>query len=247
MIAIGVDVSKSKLDIFYCGQSFTILNTKTEIRKFFNKLSLQDNCKIVMEATGKYHRLVHEVLCELTYKVMLINPFQSRHFAKAMNVICKTDIVDAKILSLYADKMEFKNTDVQTKEEFEMQDLFRHIVDLKQIKLEMECRLLESEGFIAKSLIKTIAEICKQIQQSELQLNKLISANAELNRKCQLLETIPGIGHQTAVMLLINLRELGSLNKKQIVGLAGLAPINNDSGTFKGKRVCSWRQKRCTL
>lgn len=236
MIAIGIDVSKSKIDVFYCEKLFTILNTEKEIRKFFTDIMLQNDCRIVLEATGKYHRLVHKLLCELNYNVMVINPFQSRHFAKAMNVICKTDAIDAKILALYAEKMEFKNTLLQTEEEFEMQELSRHIADLKQIKLDLEARLRESDGFIEKSLIKAIKAIEKQIQEAESKLNGLISTNETLAAKCELLESIPGIGHQTAIMLLSNLRELGALNKKQIVGLAGLAPINNDSGTFKGKR-----------
>lgn len=197
---------------------------------------MQDNCKIVLEATGKHHRLVHKILSKLNYDVMVINPFQSRHFAKAMNVICKTDRVDAKILSLYAERMKFKSTTMQTEEELEMQELSRYIQDLKHIKLELEARLRDSDGFVAKSLIKAINAIKKQIQEAESQLNSLISANNKLSSKCELLESIPGIGHQTAIMLLCNLRELGTLNKKQIVGLAGLAPMNNDSGIFKGRR-----------
>ena len=236
MIAIGIDVSKSKLDIFYCEKSFIILNTEEKIREFFIKLALYGKCKVVLEATGKYHRLVHRILCELNYDVMVINPFQSRHFAKAMNVICKTDRVDAKILSLYAEKMEFKNTILQTEEELEMQELSRYVQDLKCIKLELESRLRDSDGFVAKSLIKTIDAIEEQIQEAESHLNNLVSYSDELSSKCELLESIPGISHQTTIMLLCNLRELGALNKRQIVGLAGLAPMNNDSGVFKGRK-----------
>ncbi len=236
MIAIGIDVSKSKLDIFYCEKSVTILNTQKEIMDFFRNLALQGNCRVVLEATGKYHRLVHKLLVELNYDVMVINPFQSRHFAKAMNVICKTDAVDAKVLALYAEKMDFNNTVVQGVEELEMQELSRHIHDLKQIKLDLEARLRDSNGFIEKSLDKAIKCIKNQIQKAESKLDDLIANNDFLSAKCELLESIPGIGHRTAIMLLCNLRELGMLTKRQIVGLAGLAPINNDSGTFKGKR-----------
>jgi transposase len=236
MISIGIDVSKSKLDVFYCEKLFTIENIEKEITNFFKKLALQGDCKIVLEATGKYHRLVHKILCELNYDIMIVNPFQSRHFAKSMNVICKTDAVDAKILSLYAEKMEFSNTILQTTEELEMQELSRHIEDLKHVKMELEARLRESDGFVEKSLAKAIKAIEKQIKEAESKLNSLVSSNDKLSNKCELLESIPGIGHQTAIMLLCNLRELGTLSKKQIIGLAGLAPINNDSGVFKGKR-----------
>lgn len=180
MIAIGIDVSKTKLDVFYCEKSFIISNTEEKIRDFFINLSLHGNCKVVLEATGKYHRLIHRILCELNYDVMVINPFQSRHFAKAMNVICKTDRVDAKILALYAEKMEFKNTVLQTEEELEMQELSRPIQDLKHIKLELESRLRDSHGFVSESLIKTIDAIEKQIQEAESQLNNLVAYSEEL-------------------------------------------------------------------
>lgn len=237
MIAIGIDVSKSKLDIFYCEKLFTILNTPKEISKFFKKLAFQGNSKVVLEATGKYHRLAHKILVDLGYEVMVINPFQSRHFAKAMNVICKTDAVDARILALYAEKMEFKSTPLQTKEELTMQELSRHIEDLKKIRIELGLRLQQSDGFVAKSLRKAIKAIKEQIQGAEEKLNYLVANDDKLFTKCELLESIPWVGHQTAIMLLCHLRELGTLTRKQIVGLSGLAPINNDSGLFRGKRT----------
>ena len=103
--SFGVGVSKSKLDIFYSEKLYTILNSRIDIRKFFK--NIKRDSKIVFEATDKYHRLLQNQLSDLDFQAMIVNPFQSRHFAKAMNVICKTDAVDAKILCLYTEKMEY--------------------------------------------------------------------------------------------------------------------------------------------
>ena len=100
MIPVGIDIAKNKIDIFYQNQHYTVENNCKLLRKFFRQLPKES--RVVMEATGKYHRLAHSILNEMKLKVMLINPFQSRNFAKAMNVICKTDKVDAKIQALFA-------------------------------------------------------------------------------------------------------------------------------------------------
>src|SRR5437867_673749 len=98
-LSIGIDVAKKKLDVFDGKRAFTVDNDEKAIREAFEGYPLES--QIIMEATGKYHRLTHFVLHEMGFKVMVINPFQSRHFAKAMNIQCKTDGVDAKVLSRF--------------------------------------------------------------------------------------------------------------------------------------------------
>ena len=235
MIAVGIDVSKCKLDIFYSDKCFSISNDKKEIKTFFTN-RLEKDSRIVVEATGKYHRLVQKELVIMGYEVMVINPYQSRHFAKSINVICKTDAVDAKILQLYAEKMDFKPSVPIAKKQLEMQELSRHLDDLKKIKLDLELRLRDSDGYVKKSLSTAIKAIKKQIKETEKKLEESVNKDEQTSEKCSLLTSITGIGKQTAIMLLSNLRELGSLNKSEIVALSGLAPMNNDSGSFKGKR-----------
>lgn len=238
MISIGIDISKSKIDVFYSGHGFEVVNNDSSIRKFFkDKLLNPSECKIIMEATGKHHRLSHKVLCDMGFSVMVINPYQSRHFARAMNVMCKTDKVDAKILAMYADKMPYNATSVQTNQELDMQELSRHIEDLKQVKRDLAARLEEyPHRFVEKSLKRAIKTVESEIKAAEAELDEQVENDETASKKCELLESIPGIGHNTAVKLICNLRELGNLNKNQIASLAGLAPRNNDSGKFSGKR-----------
>ena len=234
MISVGVDIGKYKIDFFYSGKHNVVDNDEKAIKKWVK--SLPKASKIVMEATGKYHRLCHQILNEEGLEVMLINPFQSRNFAKSMNVICKTDKVDAKVLSIFCEKMEFKATKMITKEELEMQELSRHLDDLKSQKHALERRIDGANKFVTKSLKSAIKTLESEIKKTGEELEKVANANKEIEAKSQLLQTIPGIGKQTALMLLSTIRELGSLTKNEIVALSGLAPRNNDSGTMRGKR-----------
>lgn len=247
ILSIGIDVAKSKLDIFMEGKQESVSNDKRSIKKYFR--TLDKGSRIVLEATGKYHRLAHEVLVEMGFPVMVINPYQSRYFARALNIICKTDAVDARVLSLYGERMPFKATEPLAKRELEMQELSRHLDDLKKIKKDLSSRKRESTGFVAKSLDKPIKALDDEIRKTEEALKGTVKEDDKMQSKVELLESIPGVGTTTAIMLLSYLRELGSVSKTEISALAGLAPMNNDSGVMRGKRSIQRGRKdvRCGL
>jgi transposase len=234
MISIGIDIAKYKIDVHYEGKNYTIKNTSRALKEFFR--SLPKDSQVVMEATGKYHRLSHKLLEEMGIKVMLINPFQSRNYAKALNVICKTDRVDAKILSSFGRQLEFKHTPHMKESELAMQELSRCLDDLQKTKISLEARLDAADPFIAKTIKRIIKSIEQELHKLNLKLEEVAVNNKEMQEKLTILLTIPGIGKQTALMLLSNLRELGKIDKNQIVALAGLAPRNNESGTYQGRR-----------
>lgn len=233
-IPVGIDVSKNTLDFYFNDRHFTVNNVVSDIKKSLPKLP--SGSHIVMEATGKYHRVAHEILSNMGHKVMLINPYRSRHFANAQNIFCKTDKVDAKILCQYAKKMEFKESPPPSKKELLLQDLSRHLEGLKQIKVDLEARIREANGFIAKSLKNARKTVSKEIESTEKALKDTVDANPEMKKKSELLMSIPGIGETTTITLLCCLRELGKLNKNEIAALAGVAPMNHDSGRMQGRR-----------
>jgi transposase len=234
MIPVGIDIAKNKIDIFYESRHYTVENKEKELRERFSKLPKES--RVVMEATGKYHRLAHSILNEMGIKVMLINPFQSRNFAKAMNVICKTDKVDAKILALFAEKMDFIERKAASRTEQEMQELSRYLDDLKRQRVVLIGQKESAAGCVKESIERLIDSIDNEIKKIELELEKEVDKDEIIAAKKKILLTIPGIGKTTALLLLSNLRELGSLTKNEIVALAGLAPRNNESGTYQGKR-----------
>lgn len=233
-IAIGIDVSKEKLDIYYNGKVTTIPNKKEAIKKFFYKCDRSQ--KIIMEATGKYHRLSHNTLFKMGFSVMVINPFQSRNYARALNILCKTDKVDATVLASFGERMEFHETLPLTETEELLQELSRHLNDLKEMRKNILLHLQSAQGFIAKSLKKALKTIDKEIEETEKQLKEVVAKDPQLLKNCNLLMSIPGVGEPTALTLLSYLRELGQATKREISALSGLAPMNNESGSYNGKR-----------
>lgn len=233
-LSIGIDVAKAKLDVFDGKRAFVIVNDEKCIRKAFQAYSLDS--RIIIEATGKYHRLTHNVLHQMGFKVMVINPYQSRNFAKAMNIMCKTDGVDARVLSRFGDGVEFKETIPESESQATMRDLSRHLDDLKQMKTELELRIREADNFILASLQSVRDNLSKQIEETEKRLKEISSSDDEMRRNRDLLTTMPGVGETTAIMLCSYLKELGKVSQREISALTGLAPVNNDSGTFRGKR-----------
>lgn len=235
MIAVGMDIAKATIDIWMKNKGTTLKNNGKALRQFFNPIQ-RNNVKIVMEATGRYHRTAHRILDELGFEVMVINPFQSHYFAKSMNVFCKTDRSDAKVLCEYAQRMHFSKTVVPTESEAALQDLIRHLDDLKNILMQYENRLEGAEGIALISLKRLIKSTQKEIVVAEKSIQSLIEADDYLAKRCEILMSIPGIGEATAAVLVGLLKELGSISNKEAAALAGLAPMNRDSGESSGKK-----------
>lgn len=235
MIAVGIDIAKDKIDVWMNNHLTTLKNNRPAIEKFFSKVD-KNKTKALMEATGSYHRLTHRILCELEIKAMVINPYQSRHFAKSMNIVCKTDKVDAKVLSLYAERMDFKPTAVPTELEEKIQDLVRHIDSLKKTLTVYRLRQEILDSDVKSSCAVVIQMLKTEISTTEEKVDQLINTNQSLQIKRDILESAPGIGRQTANVLIGLMRELGLCNRNEIAAIAGLAPINCDSGKMRGRR-----------
>jgi transposase len=233
-LPIGLDIAKLKIDFYSNSSHCVIVNDEKSIKKHFKKLDRTS--PIVMEATGKYHRTAHRTLEEMGFDVMVVNPYQSKHFAKAMNLRCKTDKVDAKMLSMFCERMEFKKTKCMSQHQEELQNLSRHLDDLKQLRVDTLGRKRDGEGFIEKSHMRILKTIEAEIKVTEAHLEKRLKSDEMSKRNLELLLSIPGVGVTTAVALLCLLKEIGHVSKRSIASLSGLAPMNFDSGTSKGKR-----------
>lgn len=235
MLPVGIDIAKKKIDVWMNDKLTSLQNEEKAVGKFFKSISRKD-VKIVMEATGRYHRLAHRVLDNLGYEVMVINPFQSRHFAKSMGVLCKTDKVDAKVLSEYAQRMNFKKTPVLSKNEQELQNLVRYLDDLKGVLEQYQQRLEYAEGATLRSLKRLIESTKNEIKKITQLIEKLINHDEGLRQRSDILTSIPGVGKATAAVLIGLVRELGNISNREAAALTGLAPMNFESGRFAGKR-----------
>jgi transposase len=165
-----------------------------------------------------------------------VNPRQARRFAEALGTLAKTDTVDAAMLARMGKALELPTRPAQSKNILQLKDLLlarRSLIkDLTAAKNRQKIAVLP---LIKKMIDRRIKQINADIVTIDAELAKLIAQDAELAKRAAILVSIPGIGDLTAAILLIEMPELGSIDAKQAASLAGLAPMTQASGTWKGK------------
>ena len=244
-IFIGIDVSKATLDLAVRGQAKAqqFANTDAGVGALIDSLATRKDsvAVVLMEATGGLERLVATALCLAGYAVMVVNPRQAHDFAKALGFLSKTDKSDAQALAQFAhtlysidrrDKLLLKLPTVQ-------QDMLAAMVTRRSQLVVMRVaegnRLASSHPTQKKSIQAVLKVIDRQVK--ELDADIAGSLGKHFKEKLDLLKGMKGVGISTQAALMASLPELGSLSAREIGKLVGVAPLNCDSGTMKGKRV----------
>ncbi len=244
---IGIDICKDWMDIFIhpSGHEYRIANTKAGHKQLAQKLKNFTVVLIVMEATGKYSRASHRALHQNGFPVSVVNPYRSRKLADVLGELAKTDRIDAKILALFAQTIRPDITLPPSRDMVELRELAtgRHGI-VEQIKtVSNRLRTCESKP-VAKCFRAQIKMMERHIKALEKAILTLIKTIPALLRRYEILCSVPGIGKVTASSLLSELPELGSCSEGQVAALAGLAPMNSDSGQMRGKRMIKGGRKK---
>jgi transposase len=237
---VGIDVAKGHLDLYEsrsCRHA-RFDNTRVGIRRCLRLLVSYRPEVIVLESTGGYEREVVMAAEEASLPVVVVNPRQVRDFGRAMGRLAKTDRIDAAVLAQYAERIRPPRRVARDRRSRQRQDLVarrRQLVTMHTAELNR--REHSHDAAITRSLKTIIRAIERELQKIEDQLAELIRHQPDLHEKMQVLLSVPGIGPTTATMLLTEAPELGYLNRRQIAALIGVAPLNRDSGSFRGKRM----------
>lgn len=236
---IGLDVSKAKIDTFSeVLKHGKVSNDPSGFRRLVKSLSkFKSSAHAIVEPTGGYERRLVAALREADIPVSLVNPRQARDFARAQGRLAKTDRLDAKVLADFGTAMRPEPTPPTPPNLEELAALVRRREQLGGM-LQTEKNRLEhaTDKFVMKSHRRFIKELEKQIETIDQAIDELIESDNDLGGKTRRLQEVKGVGKLTAVKLLAEMPELGTLNRKEAGAIAGLAPINRDSGTFRGKR-----------
>jgi transposase len=236
----GVDVSKDWLDahVSPCDKRLRVANTPAGIRKLKRWLQRFALSIVIIEATGKWHRLLWRSLFQSNIPVAVIDPYKARMFAKALGVLAKTDQIDASVLSRYGFMVRpaVRSPQPQVVEELAELITGRDTAVVEQTRLQNQLSAATVE-FFRKQLRQRLARLEKNIAELEREIVARIAADPELARRYEIVISIPGIGPVVAATLVVRLGELGGLPDKEITMLAGLAPIAEQSGKHDGKRV----------
>jgi len=238
-IHVGIDVSQATLDVAISNQKEikNFPNGESGITQIVSYLKKQAPTLTVMEATGGLEKLLAAALVEADIPVVVVNPRQVRDFAKAKGKLAKTDSIDATILAEFACDIHPEIRSLPDKATEEIKAL---MVRRQQIQgmITMENNRLWSAGLkVIPSIQEHINWLKRELKNLDKDLEDKIQKSPIWREKDDLLRSVPGVGPVLSLTLLGSLPELGSLNRKQIAALAGVAPFNRDSGRFRGKRA----------
>lgn len=232
---VGIDVGKQYLDIF-AGRPARIANTEQAIAAWLAGLAAPK--LVLFEATGRYDAKLRLALSAAGIGFCRVNPAQARAFARATGQLAKTDKVDAQMLARMAQVLRPQSRPVADAGRHKLSELCARrdqLVDMRRAELTRQQEATDPDAMA--DLAGHIEELSVRIAAFELRIASLIEATPELDRVHRLLRSIPGIGPVTATILMALLPEAGQRSPKTIAALAGLAPLNNDSGSFRGKRT----------
>ena len=238
-VTVGIDTCKEWLDVHVlpANTELRVSNTKKGHKQLLAALKGLDVRVIVIEATGKHHRSVHRFLHETGYVIAVVNPLRSRLFAEALGQLAKTDKVDARMLAMLGAMTRPKATPPLPANLENLREVVRARDAVIADKVALENRLGATEQHVVRTEItRLIAFSRRAIDRLEAEALRLIKADAGFARRLVVLTSIPGVGDITAIGLIANMPELGSLDAKAAGMLAGLAPIACDSGQSKGQR-----------
>ena len=249
---IGIDVDKATLDLHFLpsGQTHSLANNAAGHHQLRKLLPAPNACRIVLEATGGYERQLVADLLDAGFHVAVVNPKRVRDFARALGLVAKTDRLDARVLALFAEKVQPAPAHKTPEKQAEIQQLVarrRQLIDLRTMESN---RLEVTHSKPARKSIETVLKLLeRQIESIEAAIEALVESDDEWRLKTQLVQSVPGLGGVTATTLVADVPELGQLNRQQISSLIGLAPFNRDSGKHQGKRTIGGGRKsvRCVL
>ena len=239
---VGIDVSKAELEIHSYVKSpclaKTIPNTQKEIKKLITQLRKIRSARLVFEATGGYEKLLLNLLQDADLPASRITPSLARSFAKAKGLLAKTDAIDAQVLTDYG--LHFSPQPTPKLDPI-IEEVHALIKYRRHLGEELHRERQQLEHMPPKSVISIVNRrkkaIQKEIDQLDERLLKLRKQSKQLDEPCKLLTETIGVGDKSALALLVSMPELGTLNRNQVAALAGVAPINRDSGKMRGKRM----------
>jgi transposase len=219
------------------GQHLVVSNDPPGLAQLATRLEAEPPRLIVLEASGGSERLAAIALIERGLPVAVVNPRQTRKFAQAIGRLAKTDKIDAAVLAHFADAIRPAARAVVDGTLDRLQTLLARRRQLAVMRNAEKQRLGKADDPIARRSLKTmLTSLDRQLAVIDKAIGRLIEADPALADKLERLKSVPGIGDVSACTLIAELPELGRASRHQIAALTGVAPINRDSGRYRGTR-----------
>jgi len=249
-INVGIDTSQSQLDIYVrpTGDYFSVENTPEGAKKAASKIRKYQPTRVLIEATGRLELNFVCVAHNAGLPVVVCNAGQVRQFAKSTGRLAKTDKLDAQDIAHFGEALQPTLTIIKPDKLRDISDLItvrRQCLDMGTMQKN---RLLRMPKSVQPPIQRILKAIQKEIERIDQKLDKLVDATPQWREQRDLLMSAKGVGKVVAYTLMSELPELGKLNRKEIAALVGIAPMNRDSGSYRGKRrVTGGRSKVRTV
>ena len=248
-VVVGIDVSKRYLDVALADRIERVGNDAAGLAALVAAITAAGTGLVVLEATGGYETAAVRALQGAGIPVAVINPRQARDFARAQGRLAKTDAIDARVLACFGAAVRPSPLPPIEPGRDALAGLVarrRQLVDM----LVAEQNHLEHAAAAVRSWIEHhCGALRNQLAQVDAAIAVAVEADLALARRRAILVSVKGIGQATAAVLLAELPELGRIDHRQLAALIGVAPINHDSGQFRGQRhIAGGRASvRCAL
>ena len=237
-VVVGIDVSKDRLDVALLpsGEHFAVSNDQAGIEELIARLGASRPTIVGLEATGGYEMLAVGSLSAAGFGVVVVNPAQVRAFANALGRRAKTEPIDAAVIAAFLLATKPAIRPLRDAETQALSELIARRRQIVQMVVAEENRLrMALTKQAQKSIKRLLTALRRELENLDADLDSHIRKSPVWRVRETLLTSVPGVGPTTARTLLAELPELGSLDRRQIASLAGLAPWTRQSGKWKGK------------
>lgn len=233
---LGIDVSGESISaaLYPCGQTWTASRTQEGLEGWVAGLP-SGIALAVLEASGGYETLPAAALADAGIPVAVVNPRQVRGFADALNLKAKSDRIDAQLIARFAHMLRPHPKSLNSEEQTQFKELLSRRSQLVKMQASEKARIGKVRNpQIMKSIMEHIEWIAAELARIDKDLDSCIKASPLWKAKENILKSVPGVGKLTARCMMADMPELGTMSRKQVASLAGLAPFVRQSGAWKG-------------
>jgi transposase len=239
-IYVGIDVSKDRLDVHVrpSGEAFSVTRDGKGLEELVERLRTRAPTLIAVEATGGFETIVAAAVAGATLPLAVVNPAQVRHFARAIGKRAKTDPIDAAVIAHFAEAVKPEPRPIPDAEARLLGELVarrRQIIEMLVAERQREKRV--DAVRVRKSLARHIAALEKELPVIDGDIDTMVRGSPVWREKENLLVSFPGVGGILARTFLAEMPELGSLRRRQVASLVGVAPYTRQSGRWRGKSM----------
>ena len=237
---VGIDVSKDWVDVALrpTGEVWRVDMSQEAVDGLVQRLQDLAPYLVVMEATGGYEISLVAALGAAGVPVAVVNPRHVREFARSQGILAKTDRLDAGVIARFGEVSGVQAQPLVSEEARELEGLVARRRQLMQMRTAEQSRRRLASPAVLQSIDQVIAFLDRQLKEIDDDLGRRLRSSPLWREREKLLRSVPGVGPVTTFNLLADLPELGSLDRRAVAALVGVAPLSRDSGQFRGVRSC---------